>query len=217
VNIILFGAQGSGKGTQANLLAQSLDIHHVSSGDLFRKASADGSEVGKKAQTYFDCGELVPDDLTVAMVLEHISKPEYVRDGVLLDGFPRNIVQAQALDEGLAKRGQVINGSIYLEVPRDVLLHRLTGRYICRAQQHVYNVETNPPKVPGICDLDGSALYQRADDTGPAIHKRLDTFFNETIRLLDYYKRQNKLKTIDGNRSIDLVSKSLIKAAKSFR
>jgi adenylate kinase len=217
VNIILFGAQGSGKGTQAKLLAQSLGIHHVSSGDLFRKASADGSEVGKKAQTYFDCGELVPDDLTVAMVLEHISKPEYVRDGVLLDGFPRNIVQSQALDEGLAKRGQVINGSIYLEVPRDVLLHRLTGRYICRAEQHVYNVETNPPKVPGICDLDGSALYQRADDTGPAIHKRLDTFFNETIRLLDYYKRQNKLKTIDGNRSIDLVSKSLIKAAKSFQ
>jgi adenylate kinase len=217
VNIILFGAQGSGKGTQAKFLAQSLGIHHVSSGDLFRKASADGSEVGKKAQTYFDRGELVPDDLTVAMVLEHISKPEYVHDGVLLDGFPRNIVQAQALDEGLAKRGQVINGSIYLEVPRDVLLHRLTGRYICRAQQHVYNVETNPPKVPGICDLDGSALYQRVDDTGPAIHKRLDIFFNETIRLLDYYKRQNKLKTIDGNRSIDLVSKSLIKAAKSFQ
>ena len=217
MNIILFGAQGSGKGTQAKLLAQSLAIHHVSSGDLFRKASADGSEVGKKAQTYFDRGELVPDDLTVAMVLVHIAKPGYVHDGVLLDGFPRNIVQAQALDEGLAKRGQIINGSVYLEVPRDVLLHRLTGRYICRAQQHVYNVETNPPKVSGICDLDGSELYQRIDDTGPAIHKRLDIFFNETIRLLDYYKQQNKLKTIDGNRSIDLVAKSLINAAKSFQ
>jgi adenylate kinase len=217
VNIILFGAQGSGKGTQAKLLAQSLGIHHVSSGDLFRKASADGSEVGKKAQTYFDRGDLVPDDLTVAMVLEHISKPDHAHDGILLDGFPRNIVQAQALDEGLIQRGQIINGSIYLEVPRDVLLHRLTGRYICRAQQHVYNVETNPPKVPGICDLDGSELYQRVDDTGPAIHKRLDIFFNETIRLLDYYKQQSKLKTIDGNRSIDLVAKSLIEAAQSFQ
>jgi adenylate kinase len=217
VNIILFGAQGSGKGTQAQYLAQSLGIHHVSSGDLFRKASAEGSEVGEKARTYFDRGALVPDELTVAMVLEHISKPEYVRDGALLDGFPRNIAQAQALDKELARVGQAINGCIYLEVPREVLLHRLSGRYICRAQQHVYNVETNPPKVPGICDLDGSELYQRADDTGPAIHKRLDTFFHETIRLLDYYKQQGKLKTIDGNGSIDLVSKSLIEVAKQFQ
>jgi adenylate kinase len=214
VNIILLGAQGSGKGTQAKRLAQTLGMHHVSSGDLFRKASEAGTEVGKQAQAYFDRGELVPDDLTVAMVLEHISQEKYVRDGVLLDGFPRTIAQAQALDQGLLRAGRSINCSIYLDVPREELLHRLSGRYICQANQHVYNIDTNPPKVPGICDLDGSELYQRVDDQGSAIQKRLDTFYNETIRLLDYYEQQHKLKTVNGNQSIEQVSHNLIEAVK---
>ncbi|GCF08970.1 adenylate kinase [Dictyobacter arantiisoli] len=217
MNIILIGAQGSGKGTQAKYLANELGMHHVSSGDLFRKASAEGTAFGKQAQAYFDRGELVPDELTVAMVLEHISKPEYIRDGILLDGFPRTIAQAQALDEGLLAAGRSIDCSIYLEVPREELLHRLSGRYICRANQHVYNIDTDPPKVPGICDLDGSELYQRADDTGAAIEKRLDIFFHETIHLLDYYDQQHKLAKIDGNRRIEVVSRSLIELVKNYQ
>lgn len=217
MNIILIGAQGSGKGTQAERLAHSLSMHHVSSGDLFRKESEAGTEFGKQAQTYFDRGELVPDDLTVAMVLKHILSDKYVRDGVLLDGFPRTIAQAKALDQGLSRVGRSIECSLYLEVPREELLHRLSGRYICRTHQHVYNIETNPPKNPGVCDLDGSELYQRADDKGEAIQKRLDTFFNETILLLDYYKQQHKLQTVNGNQSIEQVSQSLIDAVHGCR
>jgi len=212
VNIILIGAQGSGKGTQAKKLSESLGIHHVSSGDLFRKAAGDSTELGTEIKAYLDRGELVPDDLTVAMVLNHISGPDFVRDGVLLDGFPRTIAQAQALDKGLAESGRFIDCSIYLEVPRDVLLRRLSGRYICRAQQHVYNIDTNPPKVPGVCDLDGSDLFQRDDDTGPAVQKRLDTFFHDTIHLLDYYQEQHKLVSVNGDQGIEQVTHYLLDA-----
>jgi len=214
VNIILIGAQGSGKGTQAKKLSESLGIHHVSSGDLFRKAAGDGTELGKEIKAYLDRGDLVPDDLTVAMVLNHISEPTLACDGVLLDGFPRTIAQAQALDEGLAGAGRSIDCSLYLEVPRDILLRRLSGRYICKAHQHVYNIDTNPPKVSGICDLDGSELYQRSDDTGEAVQKRLDIFFNGTIHLLDYYQTQHKLVSVDGNQGIEQVTHDLLDAIK---
>ena len=214
MNIILIGAQGSGKGTQAEKLSQALGICHVASGDLFRKAFDERTELGIKAKTYLDRGELVPDNLTVAMILGRIAKPDCAK-GILLDGFPRTIAQAQALDEGLKGVGKVIDGAVYLNVPREVLLRRLSGRYICRANQHVYNIETRPPKVPGICDLDGSDLYQRDDDRGEAVQKRLDIFFKETIRLLDYYGRQHKLAEINGNQSIDEVEKALLKAIKA--
>ena len=212
MNIILIGAQGSGKGTQAEKLAQNLGIHHVSSGDLFRKASDEGTELGKQARIYLDRGELVPDDLTVSMMLHYIAESGYIHDGVLLDGFPRTIAQAQALDERLASSGRCIDCTVYLKVPRDVLLRRLSGRYICRAAQHVYNRETNPPKVPGICDLDGSELYQRPDDQGPAVQKRLDIFFKGTIYLLDYYQKQGKLLEVNGNQAIEQVQRALLEA-----
>jgi adenylate kinases len=216
VNIVLFGAQGSGKGTQAERLVDTFHCHHVSSGDLFRQAFKDGTELGKQARAYIDRGELVPDAVTVAMVLEHIAKPEIVHDGFILDGFPRTIAQAQALDEGLAKVGRSIDCSVYLDVPRAVLIKRLSGRYICKAQQHVYNIETRPPRKPGICDIDGSELYQRTDDQGAAIEKRLDIFFSETIQLLDYYRAQEKVLCVDGNRQIDEVSEDLIEKIKAF-
>ncbi len=216
MNIILIGAQGSGKGTQADRLAHNLGIHHVSSGDLFRKASDEGTELGKKARIYLDRGELVPDDLTVSMILQYIAEPNCVCDGILLDGFPRTIAQAQALDNGLASADRHINCAVYLKVPREVLLHRLSGRYICRAAQHVYNRETNPAHVPGICDLDGSALYQRPDDQGPAVQKRLNIFFEETIRLLDYYQKQGKLVEVDGNQAIEQVQRALLEAIPHF-
>jgi len=214
VNIILFGAQGSGKGTQADKLAQALSIPHVASGDLFRDAIKAESELGRKAKDYIDHGKLVPDDLTVKMVLDRIKEPD-CEQGVLLDGFPRTIAQAHALDDGLVANGRHIDVAVYLDVPRDVLLSRLSGRYICRAHQHVYNINTNPPKVAGKCDIDGSDLYQRSDDKGEAVQKRLDTFFNETIRLLDYYRPQQKLVEVDGNQGIEQVQQDLVHAVRN--
>jgi adenylate kinase len=210
VNIILVGAQGSGKGTQADMLEAALGIPHVASGDLFRKAFDEQTELGMRAKVYLDQGELVPDDITVAMVLNRLSEPDCSR-GVLLDGFPRTIAQAQALDKGLQDVGRQIDLAIYLHVPRQELLDRLSGRYICRANQHVYNIHSRPPKVPGICDIDGSELYHRSDDTEEAVQRRLDIFFNETIRLLDYYGSQHKLREVDGNQGIDQVQAALLK------
>jgi adenylate kinase len=213
VDIILIGAQGSGKGTQAQRLAQTLGIRHVASGDLFRAEIQAQTQLGMLAKQYIDRGALVPDDVTVKMILDHLKEPASAA-GVLLDGFPRTLVQAKALDAGLAPVGRSINCVVYLQVPRDVLLRRLSGRYICRAHQHVYNIETNPPKVPGICDLDGSELYQRPDDRGEAVQKRLDIFFSETIQLLGYYENQGKLIEVNGNQSIEQVQNDLVGSIK---
>jgi adenylate kinase len=213
VYIILIGAQGSGKGTQADLLSEALGIPHISSGDLFRKAQDEKTELGLKAKAYLDRGELVPDDVTVAMVLDRLKEPDCAK-GAILDGFPRTIAQAEALDKGLEEAGKQIDLAIYLEVPREELLKRLSGRYICRGNQHVYNIYTNPPKVPGVCDTDGSELYQRSDDTGEAVQRRLDIFFSETIHLLDYYEEQHKLATVNGNQGIEQVQAELLDVIK---
>ncbi len=215
MNIILIGAQGSGKGTQAETLSQLLGIRHVASGDLFRKAIGEKNELGSKVKDYLERGELVPDDLTVAVVLSRIKEAD-CRYGVLLDGFPRTIVQAEALDDGLHSTGQQIDVVVYLQVPRAELLKRLSGRFICRANQHVFNINSNPPKVPGVCDIDGSELYQRSDDKGEAVEKRLNTFFNETIRLLDYYSKQQKVVEVNGNQSIGQVKADLVSHIKTF-
>lgn len=209
MNIVLIGAQGSGKGTQADLLSEKLGFPHVASGDLFRKAIDEQTRLGLQAKVYIDRGELVPDDLTVAMILDRLEQPDCAR-GVILDGFPRTLAQAGALDAGLGQVGKQIDLAMYLEVPREELLKRLSGRYICKANQHVYNIYSRPPKVPGVCDIDGSPLYQRSDDTGEAVQRRLDIFFNETIQLLGYYDKQGKLVKIDGNQSIDQVQAALL-------
>jgi adenylate kinase len=209
VFIILVGAQGSGKGTQAVLLSQTLGVPHIASGDLFRKAIDEKTELGMKAKAYIDRGELVPDDLTVTMVVKRLEEPD-CSQGVLFDGFPRTVAQAEVLDQGLQEVKKQIDLAIYLQVPREELLKRLSGRYICRANQHVYNINSHPPKVAGVCDIDGSELYQRSDDTGEAVQKRLDIFFNETIRLLDYYGNQKKLVEVDGNQDIERVQQSLL-------
>jgi adenylate kinase len=216
VFIILIGAQGSGKGTQAIMLSQALSAPHVASGDLFRKAFDEKTELGLKVKAFLDRGELVPDDLTVAMVLGRLEEPDCTQ-GVLLDGFPRTVAQAQALDSGLQRIGKQIDVAIYLNVPQEELLSRLSGRYICRANQHVYNINTRRPKVAGVCDLDGSELYQRSDDLGEAIQKRLDIFFNETIKLLDYYGSQHKLEEVDGNLGIDEVQQLVLATIQNRR
>ena len=216
MNIILIGAQGSGKGTQAQNLNHTLGVVHISSGDLLRTVSDSNTDIGKQVKALLDRGELVPDHLTVAMVLRRIVEPDARRSGVLLDGFPRTISQARALDEGLKELGHHIDCAVYLDVPREILLRRLSGRYICRAHQHVYNIETSPPKIEGVCDLDGSELYQRSDDQGAAIEKRLDIFFHETIHLLDYYRSQARLVEVNGNDSIERVGKTLFHALAEF-
>jgi len=216
VYIILIGAQGSGKGTQAEMLSQTLGVAHVASGDLFRKAIDEKTDLGLKAKVYIDRGELVPDDLTVAMVLKRLEEPD-CSQGVLFDGFPRTVAQAEVLDKGLQGVGKQIDLAIYLQVPREELLTRLSGRYICKAKQHVYNIYSRPPKVAGVCDIDGSELYQRSDDTGEAVQRRLDIFFNETIQLLDYYENQKKLVEVDGNQDIDQVQQSLLDVIRTWR
>ena len=214
MDIVLIGAQGSGKGTQSEKLAQPLGICHVASGDLFREELNKKTELGQRAGDYLKRGELVPDDITVPMVLKRIRGTDCA-SGMLLDGFPRTIAQAQALDEGLQEIERSITCALYLKVPRETLLRRLSGRYICCAHQHVYNVNTNPPRVPGICDLDGSELYQRPDDQGEAVQKRLDIFFSETIRLLDYYHATGKLVEVNGDQGIEQVQRSLMQTVKS--
>ena len=208
MNLILIGAQGSGKGTQAQLLSEQLHLKPCASGELLRDAIARETPLGKEAKPYYDRGDLVPDALVIGMILESMRDLGKAQ-GIILDGFPRTIPQAEALDKALAEQGKRIDCVVYLEVPRDLLLERLSGRYICRANGHVWNVKSLPPKEPGICDYDGSELYQRNDDTGEKINHRLDIFFNETIHLLDYYDRQNKVVRVDGAGEIQAVNQAI--------
>jgi len=216
MDIILLGAPGAGKGTQAEKLSQILPVRHIASGDLFRKALEEKTELGLKAQTYVDLGELVPDELTIPMVMRHIEEPES-QQGILLDGFPRTLQQAQALDAELELLNRQVDLAIYLKVSREELLERLSGRLFCRANQHVYNIRFRPPKAADICDLDGSKLYQRADDTGEALRRRLAIFFTEAVRVFDYYRKQNKLREVDGDQSIDQVRMMLLKEINEHR
>jgi adenylate kinase len=211
VHIILIGAQGSGKGTQAEMLAQALGVPHVASGDLFRKEMEEQSETGRQAREYINRGKLVPDDLTVSMILKRLKQPDCL-SGVLMDGFPRTLAQAGALDRSLQGVGRQIEAVVYLNVPREELLRRLSGRFICRAHQHVYNMSSRPPRVAGVCDLDGSELYQRSDDVGEAVQHRLDIFFNETIHLLDFYGAQGKVVEVNGNQGVEKVQQALVDA-----
>jgi len=216
MDILLIGAPGAGKGTQAEKLSQLLALRHIASGDLFRKAYEEQTELGLKAQRYVDLGELVPDEITIPMVIRHIEEPESM-NGVVLDGFPRTLLQAQALDAELQHFNRRIDLVIYLKVSREQLLQRLAGRVFCQAHQHVYHVKNHPPKVAGICDQDGSKLYQRPDDAGEAMRRRLVIYFNETNQLLEYYSHQQKLSQIDGNQNIDRVQAALLNEINAFK
>lgn len=212
MNIILFGAQGSGKGTQAHMLAEELKLKPYASGELLREAIARETAAGKIAKPYYDRGDLVPDEIVTEMILESMRGAH----GIILDGFPRTIPQAHLLDESLEKLGQRIDAAVYLEVPREVLLDRLSGRWVCRAHGHVWNVKTHPTRVPGICDFDGSPLYQRSDDTPETINRRLEKFFGETMQVIDYYARQGKLIRIDGTDTIEHVNERILSGLSSL-
>jgi len=215
MDILLIGAPGAGKGTQAEKLTGLLGLRHIASGDLFRKAFEEQTELGLKAQRYVDLGELVPDDITIPMVIRHIEEPESM-NGVVLDGFPRTLVQAQALDAELKHFDRKLDLVIYLRVSREDLLQRLGGRVFCQANQHVYHIKNRPPKVEGICDLDGSKLYQRPDDAGEAMRRRLVIYFNQTVQVLEYYSQQQKLRELDGNLNIDQVHKALLEEINAY-
>jgi adenylate kinase len=215
MDILLIGPPGAGKGTQAEKLSQRFALRHIASGDLFHKAYAEQTELGLKARRYVDLGELVPDEITIPMVMRHIEEPESAQ-GVALDGFPRTLAQAQALDVELSQIKRQLDLAIHLKVSREELLSRLAGRVFCQAHQHVYHLKFRPPKVAYICDLDGSKLYQRPDDSGEAVRRRLVIYFNQTVRLLDYYSRQNKLRVVDGNQTIDQVQATFLSVINDY-
>jgi adenylate kinase len=206
--IILLGAPGAGKGTQAVMLAEKLGLPQVASGDLFRQALARETALGKKAKAYMDKGQLVPDEITIQMVLERLAEPD-CKDGALLDGFPRNLGQARALDEALKGQGKEIDKAVYIKVSEQELLKRLSGRWICRNCQAPYHEVDSPPKVKGKCDRCGGELYQRPDDNVATVKKRLEVYFKETSPLIDYYQKAGKLLEIDGEGPADGVNRRI--------
>ena len=209
MHAILLGAPGAGKGTQAVAISQKLGMAHIASGDLFRQEQESGSELGRIAKTYMEKGQLVPDEVTVKMVLGRISAPDCAK-GFLLDGFPRTLEQAKALEEALAEEGKGIDLVLYIKVSNDELLRRLSGRWICRKCQAPYNLVEQPPREPGKCDHCGGELYQRPDDTEETARKRLDVYFAQTMPLIEYYAKADKLVEVDGEKRIDQVTQDLI-------
>jgi adenylate kinase len=206
--IVLLGGPGAGKGTQAPVLAERFGLAHVSTGDLFRAAVRDGTPLGRTAKSYMDRGELVPDEVTIDMLLERLARPDAAA-GVILDGFPRTAAQADALDRALAANGQSVEVAPYIEISEDEMVRRLGSRWVCRAGGHVYNAQVSPPKVPGVCDEDGSELYQRDDDKPEVVRARLGAQLPPLYEVVDHYRRQGTLVSVDGNQSIEAVTAAL--------
>lgn len=206
MNIILFGAPGAGKGTQSSQLVEKLGMKQISTGDLFRAAIKNKTELGLQAQKYMDQGQLVPDSVTIGMVEEVLKAGA---KNFILDGFPRNVAQADALDQLLAKMKLSIGKAIFLEVPMSVLESRLTGRRVCKSCGAVYHIDSKPTAKPGVCDLDGGEVVQRNDDKAEVIKTRLKTYEEYTSPLKDYYKKAQKFVTVDGNRDPELVFKEI--------
>jgi adenylate kinase len=209
--LILLGAPGAGKGTQAQALVQRYGLVHISSGDLFRDNLRRQTELGKLAQTYMDRGDLVPDDVTIRMVAERLGRPD-CEPGAVLDGFPRTPAQAEALDGTLAALGGRVNLVPYIKVAQDLLLERLTGRWTCRAGQHVYHLKYNPPMTPGVCDVDGTELYQRDDDNAETVTRRVTEYMTKTAPLIEFYRERGLLAEINGAQSIEAVSAEMLAA-----
>ncbi|HDI1097511.1 TPA: adenylate kinase [Staphylococcus aureus] len=209
MNIILMGLPGAGKGTQASEIVKKFPIPHISTGDMFRKAIKEETELGKEAKSYMDRGELVPDEVTVGIVKERISEDD-AKKGFLLDGFPRTIEQAEALNNIMSELDRNIDAVINIEVPEEELMNRLTGRRICESCGATYHLVFNPPKVEGICDIDGGKLYQREDDNPETVANRLSVNIKQSKPILDFYDQKGVLKNIDGSKDISDVTKDVI-------
>ncbi|WDM21510.1 adenylate kinase [Paenibacillus polymyxa] len=209
MNILIMGPPGAGKGTQADVIVKEFGIPHISTGDAFRLAMKQGTPIGIKAKEYIDKGELVPDDVTIGIVEERLQQPD-CKKGFLLDGFPRTLAQAEALDQILSRLNTKLDDVINLKVDSDNLLARITGRRVCKNCGTSYHIVFNPPKVEGICDKDGGELYQRPDDNEDSVRTRLDEYSNKTAPLLTFYENQNLLRHIDGEQDIDVVSQNIV-------
>jgi len=210
--LILLGAPGAGKGTQANVLSAEVGIAHVSSGDLLRDNIKRGTELGLNAKGFMDRGELVPDETVIGMIIDHLATPA-CRKGAMLDGFPRTIPQAEALSKALTEGfNQEVRIVLYIKVETEELLNRLSGRWICRVCQTPYHAITNPPKVAGKCDKEGGELYQREDDTRATAERRLQVYFNQTMPLIDFYTQRGLLVEINGQQDVESVSSDLLAA-----
>jgi adenylate kinase len=211
--IVLLGPPGVGKGTQAKLLADQTGIVHVSSGDLFRENIKNQTELGRLAQSYMNKGELVPDDVTIAMIRERLSRQDCAK-GALLDGFPRTTAQAEALEKMLAELGGKVNKVPYITASEKILVERLSGRWTCRANGHVFHDKNNPPKKAGVCDFDGSELYQRDDDKSDTVKHRIQVYFEQTAPLITFYRQRSNLVEINGAQNIRKVTTDLLTALK---
>lgn len=209
VYIVLLGPPGAGKGTQAQLISEKLGLPHISSGDIFRENLKNQTDLGKLAKGYMDRGELVPDDLTIQMIRDRLSRPDCV-SGALLDGFPRTVAQAEALTQMLAEFTGRVNAVPYINVAEEVLVERLTGRWTCRAEGHVFHEKFSPPKVAGVCDFDGSELYQRPDDNVETVTRRIRVYLDQTMPLIAYYRQGGVLLEVDGTKTINQVGADLL-------
>ncbi|MGW0909979.1 adenylate kinase [Streptomyces sp. NPDC002853] len=214
MRIVLVGPPGAGKGTQAAFLAKNLSIPHISTGDLFRANISQGTELGKQAKAFMDAGNLVPDEVTIGMAHDRMTQSD-AANGFLLDGFPRNVSQAEALDESLKADGQKLDAVLDLEVPEDEVVKRIAGRRICRNDSsHVFHVTYSKPKTEGVCDVCGGELYQRGDDQEETVRKRLDVYHRETEPIIDHYKAQGLVVTISALGKVDEVTKRAMDALK---
>jgi adenylate kinase len=200
LNLILLGPPGAGKGTQAERLQEDFDVAYIATGDILRQAVTDGTELGQKAKDYMDRGELVPDGLIVKVIIEAVES-EAGQDGFLLDGFPRNADQAEALETALARLERRLTAVLLIDAPDDEVVRRLSGRRVCKEAGHVYNIHSDPPKQEGVCDQDGSELIQRDDDREETIRKRLKVYRSQTAELVPLYEERGLLKRFDGTRT----------------
>jgi adenylate kinase len=207
--LVLLGVPGAGKGTQARLLSDVLHIPHISTGDLFRAAVRDGSAVGLEARRFMERGQLVPDDITIAMLLERLGQSDAAA-GAILDGFPRTRGQAEALDRALAERGARVDRALLVDVAADELVRRLTSRWVCESAGHLYNLLSNPPRVAGRCDLDDSPLVQRADDRPETVRARLEQQLGALEDVVEFYRSAGLLRTVDGLQPIPDVTAALL-------
>lgn len=203
--ILFLGAPGAGKGTQAAMISEKLGMPHISTGDIFREAVAKGTELGKKAKEYMDKGELVPDEIVIGIVKERISQPDCEK-GCILDGFPRTVAQAEALDRALAEMGRKVDYVINVNVSKEEIVKRLTGRRTCKSCGKVYHVIFNPPAKENVCDVCGGELYQRDDDSEETVLNRLNVYEEKTAPLIEYYKNSGVLYDVDGERSVEEVT-----------
>ncbi len=205
----MLGPPGAGKGTQAEAISAKLHLPHISSGDIFREHLKNHTELGRLASGFINNGELVPDDLTITMIRERLSRPDCC-DGALLDGFPRTPAQADALADLLSDINGHIKSVPYICAPEDILIERLAGRWTCRKSGHVFHQKYNPPQHPGICDIDGSELYQREDDKAETVKRRINVYMEQTQPLIEYYRQHGILMEVDGKKSIEQVTNDLL-------